>query len=257
MTVIGRGASILVVTLGLAAPSPGAFAQDGAPASPAPAPAKEAPAPPAVPAGLCQGRSVLVFEDARVSRLAMDGLIADIELMTASPSGMDMAARLVAGLKAAGCAVEHWEEPLVSVSVVDGKKTAFYGNDRKQEDYKPAHRLTGRELAAHDVVVWIKRASTEKTKSRHGEGLRIDYQAEAEVQARGQKKVALDASWSYTQDDIQAGYGGMTSYGDEEAARKKGVARFGPVRKEKDAAFDGAIRAAVEKALAALPPAAP
>lgn len=226
----------------------------------APAAAKKpAPKPtvaPAVPPELCKGRAVLVFEDESISRLAMDGLLADLELMTASlGSGTEVAKKLVAGLKAAGCAVTHWEEPLVSVSVVDGKRTAFFGGDKKEEGYKAAHKLTGSELDTHDVVVWIKRASVEKSKSRRGEGLHIDYTAEAEVQARGQKKVALDGNWMYEQDDLPEGYAGITSSSDEEAARKKAVAKFGPIRKEKEAAFDTGVHQAVKTALAGLAPA--
>jgi hypothetical protein len=242
----------LFVAALVALPVPGSAQAAKAPA------ARDSPAAPAVPPALCKGRSVLVFEDARTSQLAMDGLIADIEMLTASKGAgdSDVGKNLAAGLQAAGCAVVHWEEPLVSISVVDGKKTAFYGGDRKQEPYQPEHKLTGNELDTHHVVVWIRRGAVEQTKKRHGEGLRIDYKAEAQVQARGQKKQDLDANWKYVQDDLpQAAYGGYTSYTDEEAARKKGVAKFAPIRVEQEAAFRTALHQAVQAALTALPPA--
>src|SRR5262245_50046949 len=233
-----RFVSIAGLLLGCAS---GAHAQSPA-AKPTPTPT---PVAPAVPPELCKGRTVLVFEDEQISQLAMDGLIADIELRTASKSDPEVAKKLVAGLKASGCNVTHWEEPLVSVSVVDGKRTAFFGGDKKQENYKPTHKLTGKELEAHDVVVWVKRASVEKKKTRQGEGLRIDYKFEAQVQARGQKAVDLNGNWQYVQDDVPQGYAGISNYADEEAARKKGVAKHAPTSQEKGTAFDTSVHQAV------------
>jgi hypothetical protein len=252
-----------------AAAVPVTFLLLGAPAWAAPPPAgarSPAPVAPAVPRELCKGRSVLVFDDITLNRLAMDGLIADMELLTAGFKELAKSApkaspapepgSLVEGLKAAGCTVEHWDEPLVSESVVDGKRTAFFGNERKEENYKSQRKVTDRELEAHHVVVWIRRSSIEKTKTRQGEGLRIDYKAEATVRARGRKDVEIDGSWEYVQDDTPS-YAGVPSYSDQEAARKRAVEKYGPLRKEKEAQFDAAIREAVKAALQPLPAAAP
>jgi hypothetical protein len=221
--------------------------------APAATPEAEPPVAPAVAPELCAGRSILVFDE-ETSELAADGMMAYIELHLAAKNDPDLGNKLAAGLKASGCAVTHWDGPLVSVSVVDRKKTAFFGDGKKEENYVP-RKLTDKELDAHDVVVWIQRSSTEKRKTRQGEGLRIDYKSEAQVRARGQKKVDLDAKWQYAQDDLPASFGGFPSITDEEAARKKGVEKFAPTRDEKVAAFDTSVHQAVRTALAGLGPA--
>jgi hypothetical protein len=75
------------------------------------------------------------------------------------------------------------EEPLVSVSV-DGQTTAFLGDGKKEEPYKPRHTFTGRELEQFALVLWVKQAVREHSKYRRDEALKMTFSRQVELRAK-------------------------------------------------------------------------
>jgi hypothetical protein len=199
-----------------------------------------------VPAESCQGRTVLVFEDADTQELAVDGMLAWIGLLTDKDRPpMDLARDLVDGLKAGGCTVEHWKEPLVSISVVDGKKTAFLPDGKKEEPYRPRHKLTGKELERFDVVVWVRQEAREHRKQRQGEALQITFRRDAEVRARGRRTRKLDSQWRFMGPEAPP----YSSIADT-AATDKAVKEAVPGKAEAEAQFARSVLEAVTAGLA-------
>ena len=197
----------------------------GPAAKPAAAPAKRAPA--AKPRysftpQTCQGRKVLVFEDADWSLMAMDGMLAHITMITnqakKNQGPYDEGKTLVEALKKAGCAAEHWQEPAISIDLSDKTKKWVLLGEGKKEEYKPVHVLKGDEIKDYDVVISLRHGDEEHTKTRQGEPLKITFQREAGIQARGREPVKLDGSWTYTED---TGLDQYAAYAEKQAAEER------------------------------------
>jgi len=196
-----------------------------APAKPAAAAAKRAPAEKArysFTRQACQGRKVLVFEDASWSLMAMDGMLAHITMIThqakKNQGPFDEGKTLVEALKKAGCAAEHWLEPAISIDLSDKTKKWVLLGEGKKEEYKPVHVLKGDETKDYDVVVSLRQGHEEHTKTRQGEALKITFQSEAGIQARDREAVKLDGSWTYTED---TGLNEFAGYAEKQAAEER------------------------------------
>jgi hypothetical protein len=200
----------------------------------------------------CQGRRVLVFDEARTNRLAMDGMLAWITMLgeqasQKKPGAQDEGPALVKALEAAGCTVEHWREPAVSIDT-DGKKKWVLLGEGEKEKYQPTYKLKGKETRDYDAVISLSQGQAEHTKQSRNEALKITFKNEAEIQVRGRENVRVDGSWVYAE---ETGLQEFAPYTEKQEAEERVRAEGAKQKTAAEEKFHKELQAAVQ---AALPP---
>jgi hypothetical protein len=139
--------------------------------------------------------------------LALDGQSGDLKLATqlpklaqASHATVDevfTAGAVAPALQTIGCDVTLWQEPDVSINVLNGKRTVT--ENRVEKPYRPTHVLTPAVRAQFAIVLRVESSIRERRKRDNNEPLRIDYSYTGQVYRTGRPALQAKAHWLYAE----------------------------------------------------------